>query len=97
PHPTNTSPPCVCLEPYSGSYCTVRIKYCSTEPSKCQNGGTCSSKDSSPWYSCSCAPGFTGQNCENEHLTIASRTRAKTEATCNRWHQIVQLQMLRWI
>uniref|UniRef100_A0A1I8FUY6 EGF-like domain-containing protein n=1 Tax=Macrostomum lignano TaxID=282301 RepID=A0A1I8FUY6_9PLAT len=81
PHPTNTSPPCVCLEPYSGSHCTVRIKYCSTEPSKCQNGGTCSSKDSSPWYSCSCAPGFTGQNCET-NIDDCQPNPCKNGATC---------------
>ena len=38
---------------------------CSPDP--CQNGGTCSPKDST--FTCTCAGGFTGQHCENKTVT----------------------------
>uniref|UniRef100_A0A1I8G109 Delta-like protein n=2 Tax=Macrostomum lignano TaxID=282301 RepID=A0A1I8G109_9PLAT len=67
PGPVTSDTPCLCLEPYTGPYCTTHlINYCSStsdsstnSSSPCQNGGTCSNTDTSPWYHCSCAPGYT--------------------------------------
>ncbi|PAA90327.1 hypothetical protein BOX15_Mlig019047g1, partial [Macrostomum lignano] len=67
---TSSTPPCLCPEAYTGSYCTVRINFCASTPGgstatgPCQNGGTCSNTTASPWYHCSCVPGYTGTNCE---------------------------------
>uniref|UniRef100_A0A1I8G0V6 Delta-like protein n=1 Tax=Macrostomum lignano TaxID=282301 RepID=A0A1I8G0V6_9PLAT len=68
---TSSTPPCLCVEPYTGIYCTARINYCTTakdgstlSSSRCLNGGTCSNTNASPWYHCSCVPGYTGTDCE---------------------------------
>jgi len=39
------------------------IDECSSDP--CENGGTC--HDGVNSYSCSCAPGFIGRNCEKSN------------------------------
>uniref|UniRef100_A0A1I8JA97 Cubilin n=1 Tax=Macrostomum lignano TaxID=282301 RepID=A0A1I8JA97_9PLAT len=64
---TSSTPPCLCTEAYTGTYCTVRINFCATtsdgstsSSNPCQNGGTCSNTDASPWYHCSCVYGYTG-------------------------------------
>uniref|UniRef100_A0A1I8G3U3 Neurogenic locus Notch protein n=1 Tax=Macrostomum lignano TaxID=282301 RepID=A0A1I8G3U3_9PLAT len=62
---TSSTPPCLCPEAYTGSYCTGRINFCAlsygsnSSSSPCQNGGTCSSTYGRPWYHCSCVPGYT--------------------------------------
>uniref|UniRef100_A0A1I8J8V8 EGF-like domain-containing protein n=1 Tax=Macrostomum lignano TaxID=282301 RepID=A0A1I8J8V8_9PLAT len=68
---TSSTPPCLCPEAYTGTYCTVRIDFCATtsdagatRTNPCQNGGTCSNTNASPWYHCSCVPGYTGTDCE---------------------------------
>ncbi len=30
----------------------------------CQNGGTCSNINTSPYFNCSCSFGYTGDNCQ---------------------------------
>ncbi|KAI3389486.1 hypothetical protein SNEBB_004223 [Seison nebaliae] len=37
---------------------------------RCHNGGTCSKDDNTLLYSCSCADGFTGKNCQHSSETI---------------------------
>ncbi|PAA90330.1 hypothetical protein BOX15_Mlig025742g2 [Macrostomum lignano] len=68
---TSSTPPCLCPDAYTGTYCTDRINFCAissdggaTVSNPCQNGGTCSNSDASPWYHCSCVPGYTGTDCE---------------------------------
>ena len=44
----------------NGSICLLELDSCFSNP--CQNNGTCSGNLSN--YSCECANGFKGQNCE---------------------------------
>uniref|UniRef100_A0A1I8JAA5 Delta-like protein n=1 Tax=Macrostomum lignano TaxID=282301 RepID=A0A1I8JAA5_9PLAT len=79
---TSSTPPCLCTEAYTGFYCTDRINYCTTTSGNpCQNGGTCSNTDTSPWYHCSCVPGYTGTDCEINIDDCASKPCAN--AVCS--------------
>ena len=49
----------------------VDIDYC--EPDQCQNGGICT--DLVDGYTCSCATGYTGNNCENGNCLHISNIR----------------------
>jgi len=42
----------------------LNVAPCSSNP--CQNGGTCANNNNntSPYYTCSCANGFTGHTCQ---------------------------------
>ena len=42
--------------------CFVDINECSSKP--CANGGTCN--DAFSFFSCECAPGFSGVTCQSE-------------------------------
>ena len=53
-----------CPDGHSGSFCETSTLLCNTDPSPCQNGGTCLEGGSS--YSCVCPPGRTGSTCELE-------------------------------
>ena len=37
-------------------------RVCNSDP--CQNGATCNENNNQPGYTCTCAPGFTGTNCQ---------------------------------
>ena len=43
---------------------------CSANP--CQNGGVCTDSVDFSTYTCACASGFTGVNCEIEHCDFES-------------------------
>ena len=50
------------------------IDECSSDP--CQNGGTC--EDGVNEYTCQCATGYTGTNCENgKHVPPVAATTSK--------------------
>merc|ERR1719285_1078609 len=51
---------CTCPTGYTGSYCSVNIDDCASNP--CENQGTCI--DLVNGYSCSCAGGWGGTNCD---------------------------------
>ncbi|XP_071839367.1 IgGFc-binding protein-like isoform X2 [Apostichopus japonicus] len=56
----NDSFQCICPEGFIGDLCEV-LSPCSSDP--CQNGATCTD-GSFGNYTCECAPGFEGKNCE---------------------------------
>ncbi|XP_071838865.1 IgGFc-binding protein-like isoform X2 [Apostichopus japonicus] len=56
----NDSFQCNCLEGFIGDTCEV-LSPCSSDP--CQNGATCTDGEFGD-YTCECAPGFEGTNCD---------------------------------
>ena len=53
---------------YYWIYVSTDINECASSP--CQNGGTCSDLVNS--YTCNCAGGFTGGNCQTSKLSVNS-------------------------
>ncbi|XP_034947789.1 neurogenic locus protein delta [Chelonus insularis] len=53
---------CLCKEGWGGLFCNQDLNYC-TNHKPCLNGGTCFNTGQGS-YTCSCAPGFTGTDCE---------------------------------
>lgn len=58
---------CNCFPGWAGSLCSIDTDYC-TKHTPCQNGGTCRNQGSLG-YTCYCAEGFTGANCQEEAVT----------------------------
>jgi hypothetical protein len=70
----STADGCLCPTKYGGVDCSVLEDFC-TVLNPCQNEGLCLSGQNS--YSCACAPGWTGTNCQtaltvmiNQHFYI---------------------------
>ncbi len=64
---TNTDPPvasCLCLQGFSGSYCSITLQNnpCTSNP--CQTRGYCALSASNTSYSCICQTNYTGAQCE---------------------------------
>ncbi|XP_016982761.1 neurogenic locus protein delta [Drosophila rhopaloa] len=55
---------CICNEGWGGLYCNQDLNYC-TNHRPCKNGGTCFNTGEG-LYTCKCAPGFSGDDCETE-------------------------------
>ena len=67
-------------------YKSTDINDCSPNP--CQNGGNCT--DGVNFYSCSCAKGFNGSNCENGQCVKMIDCRAyQTLSTFSYWSVLV--------
>ncbi|XP_051162753.1 neurogenic locus protein delta isoform X3 [Leptopilina boulardi] len=57
---------CLCDEGWGGLFCNQDLNYC-TNHKPCRNNGTCFNTGQGS-YTCSCAPGFTGTDCEKSLL-----------------------------
>ena len=53
---------CQCEPTFSGTFCTQRVNFCSTNP--CRNGGVCNQNQNDFNGSCTCRQGFTGDLCD---------------------------------
>ncbi|CAH1999088.1 unnamed protein product [Acanthoscelides obtectus] len=53
---------CLCKEGWGGLFCNQDLNFC-TNHKPCRNGGTCFNTGQGS-YTCSCAPGFNGTDCE---------------------------------
>lgn len=62
---------CLCDEGWGGLFCNQDLNYC-TNHKPCMNGGTCFNTGQGS-YTCSCAPGFTGTDCETPLLDCHSK------------------------
>ncbi|XP_076222735.1 neurogenic locus protein delta [Nomia melanderi] len=62
---------CLCDEGWGGLFCNQDLNYC-TNHKPCMNGGTCFNTGQG-LYTCSCAPGFTGTDCEKPLLDCHSK------------------------
>lgn len=62
---------CICEEGWGGLFCNQDLNYC-TNHKPCQNGGTCFNTGQGE-YTCSCAPGFKGTNCDTPFLDCHSK------------------------
>ncbi|XP_054758872.2 fibropellin-1-like isoform X2 [Lytechinus pictus] len=50
----------VCINEDGGYRCEAPC----ASPSPCQNGGTCSTKNTKPYYTCECLPNYEGETCD---------------------------------
>ncbi|XP_034115117.2 neurogenic locus protein delta [Drosophila albomicans] len=55
---------CICKEGWGGFFCNLDLNYC-TNHRPCLNGGTCFNTGPA-LYTCQCAPGFSGNDCQTE-------------------------------
>ncbi|XP_076393749.1 neurogenic locus protein delta isoform X1 [Megachile rotundata] len=62
---------CLCDEGWGGLFCNQDLNYC-TNHKPCVNGGTCFNTGQG-LYTCSCAPGFTGIDCQTPLLDCHSK------------------------
>ncbi|XP_043490270.1 neurogenic locus protein delta-like [Polistes fuscatus] len=62
---------CLCDEGWGGLFCNQDLNYC-TNHKPCMNGGTCFNTGQGS-YTCSCAPGFTGTDCQTPLLDCHSK------------------------
>ncbi|XP_058796227.1 neurogenic locus protein delta isoform X2 [Phymastichus coffea] len=70
---------CLCDEGWGGLFCNQDLNFC-TNHKPCRNGGTCFNTGEGS-YTCSCAPGFTGTDCETPLLDCQSQP-CLNQATC---------------
>lgn len=63
---------CSCPDHLTGPHCNETINICEADPLVCKNNGTCMSTEEVPYYTCTCKPGFTGDNCK-DHLICHER------------------------
>ncbi|XP_063977131.1 neurogenic locus protein delta isoform X1 [Diachasmimorpha longicaudata] len=62
---------CLCNEGWGGLFCNQDLNYC-TNHKPCLNGGTCFNTGQGS-YTCSCAPGFNGTDCEKPLMDCHSK------------------------
>ena len=73
---------CICQSGYTGQDCSTRIDICEANR-PCKHGSTCFNLVDTieasiyPKYSCKCAPGYTGVNCEIEQETTTTTTTTR--------------------
>ena len=76
-------PICICQSGYTGQDCSTRIDVCDANR-PCKHGSTCVNLVDTieasiyPKYSCKCAPGYTGVNCEIEQEKETTTTSSTT-------------------
>uniref|UniRef100_A0A452SXW1 EGF-like domain-containing protein n=1 Tax=Ursus maritimus TaxID=29073 RepID=A0A452SXW1_URSMA len=54
---------CICDDGWDGNLCDIDVRACASTP--CAHNGTCVNLDSGH-YECSCAPGFSGKDCQKK-------------------------------
>ncbi|XP_036061965.1 protein delta homolog 1 isoform X2 [Onychomys torridus] len=54
---------CFCKDGWEGKFCNIDMRACTSTP--CANNGTCVDLEKGQ-YECSCAPGFSGKDCQNK-------------------------------
>ncbi|XP_046614315.1 neurogenic locus protein delta isoform X2 [Neodiprion virginianus] len=70
---------CLCDEGWGGLFCNQDLNYC-TNHKPCTNGGTCFNTGQGS-YTCSCAPGFKGTDCETS-LQDCSSNPCRNGGSC---------------
>ncbi|XP_036392357.1 delta-like protein C [Megalops cyprinoides] len=71
---------CECKEGWGGLFCNQDLNYC-TNHKPCRNGATCTNTGQGS-YTCTCRPGFSGNNCEIETNECDSNP-CKNGGSCN--------------
>ncbi len=61
----NINGACICFAGYSGTTCNFQTSQCS---SMCGNGMCMPTNNNVLGYTCSCMPGYTGDNCKSKNL-----------------------------
>lgn len=70
---------CLCDEGWGGLFCNQDLNFC-TNHKPCRNGGTCFNTGQGS-YTCACAPGFTGTDCETPLLDCQAKP-CLNQGTC---------------
>ncbi|XP_054758876.2 neurogenic locus notch homolog protein 1-like isoform X9 [Lytechinus pictus] len=68
----------VCINEDGGYRCEAPC----ASPSPCQNGGTCSTKNTKPYYTCECLPNYEGETCDIVIETPCVKEPCQHGATC---------------
>eukprot|EP01051_Picozoa_sp_SAG22_P009083 SAG22_NODE_731_length_7588_cov_6.237281_6_plen_831_part_00 len=74
---------CECADQHFGALCEHTHQQCQSSP--CQHGGSCTpvtDDGGAKTYSCSCAKGWTGNNCEEDVDECAALTPCANAGTC---------------